>query len=197
MATRIKWGGIKSPKRALEKIMRSYGGDASMILDLCRQMIIFDTVGELCEGLGVILSDPHVHVVRVKNKLALDYEGLDSPGYRDVSLNLRIHNATTLDLGLESHVCEVKLLLNDFHRIMVSLVNLPARNVSEFFHITVRLADDDMFVLVHDKSISSLHGKSRGRAIWHGKSHLCGAVLAALGVVFLLTDHLTGGFFIA
>jgi len=120
---KIKWGGIKSPQRACEKVMRSYRGDVSMLLDVCRQMIIFDTVDELCEGLSAVLHDRHVTIVRIKNRLRADYDCRDTYGYRDVSINLRIHNSITAHLGLQNHVCELKLVLSDFYHIMVSFTN--------------------------------------------------------------------------
>jgi hypothetical protein len=145
LTKKIKWGGIKSPQRACEKVLRSYRGDVSMLLDVCRQMIIFDTVNELCEGLSAVLHDPHVTIVRIKNRLCADYDCKDTYGYRDVSINLKIHNSTTADLGLQNHVCELKLLLSDFYHIMVSFTNSSTGTLSA--HQT----DSGCFLtLVHD-----------------------------------------------
>ena len=36
LAQQIKWGSLKSPTRAVEKLLRSYQGDVSMLLDLSR-----------------------------------------------------------------------------------------------------------------------------------------------------------------
>ena len=33
----VRWAAVKAPDRALEKVFRVYGGDASRLLDCCRQ----------------------------------------------------------------------------------------------------------------------------------------------------------------
>ena len=49
------------------------------------------------------------------NRLEPGYDArLNSAGYRDVSLNIRIVNETTMGMGIETHVCEVQLLLKAF-----------------------------------------------------------------------------------
>ena len=37
--------------------MRSYGLDPSLLLDLCRQSVVYETPSALCDGLAAILSD--------------------------------------------------------------------------------------------------------------------------------------------
>eukprot|EP00961_Rhodomonas_salina_P204199 2755334-Rhodomonas_salina.4 len=37
----IKWAALKGPERAIEKLVRSYGGKVWRLLDVCRQNIIF------------------------------------------------------------------------------------------------------------------------------------------------------------
>ncbi len=36
LVKRIKWGVLKNPTRAVEKMLRAYKGDPSKLLDLCR-----------------------------------------------------------------------------------------------------------------------------------------------------------------
>jgi hypothetical protein len=48
-----------------------------------------------------------------------DYNSACSAGYRDVALNIRIVNNETKDLGIETHVCEVQLLLKAFAQLKV------------------------------------------------------------------------------
>mmetsp|Transcript_21033 Transcript_21033/g.48647 ORF Transcript_21033/g.48647 Transcript_21033/m.48647 type:complete len:312 (+) Transcript_21033:3-938(+) len=114
LARTIKWGKLKSPERAIEKAFRSCKGDVSRILDLARQTIVFRSVHSLLECLGVIHADPDVIVERVKNRMDPDFDTKLSAGYRDVSLNLRIQNGATQSMGIETHVCEVQLLLTQF-----------------------------------------------------------------------------------
>ena len=58
--------------------------------------------------------------MRVKNRLDPDYDAEESGGYRDVGLNLRVVTAETRRLGVETHVCEVQLLLRTFAELKVS-----------------------------------------------------------------------------
>lgn len=41
------------------------------LLDICRQSMVFDSVGDLADCLQLILQDPAVLVVSVKNRLAI------------------------------------------------------------------------------------------------------------------------------
>jgi hypothetical protein len=36
----VKWAKLKRPERAIEKLLRSYGGDMSKLCDICRQSIV-------------------------------------------------------------------------------------------------------------------------------------------------------------
>lgn len=47
------------------------------------------------------------------------YFSPQTAGYRDVSINLRVVNDVSLDLGLEARVCELKLILTEFAEIKV------------------------------------------------------------------------------
>merc|ERR1740121_1982059 len=47
-------GTKKSSDRAVQKVVRSYGGDASRLLDICRGALIFRDVQTLCDTLELI-----------------------------------------------------------------------------------------------------------------------------------------------
>uniref|UniRef100_A0A7S0N255 Uncharacterized protein n=1 Tax=Cryptomonas curvata TaxID=233186 RepID=A0A7S0N255_9CRYP len=116
---RIKWAHLKSEDRAIEKALRSYKGDVSRLVDICRQCIIFETVQDLCVCLRSILDDRQVRVVRIKNRLDVLYDARISAGYRDVSINLCLVGVEAIRLGLDHHVCEVQLLLREFADLKV------------------------------------------------------------------------------
>jgi hypothetical protein len=42
-------------------------------------------------------------------------------GYRDVCINLRLVNQRTIDLGAETHICEVQLILASIASLKVWL----------------------------------------------------------------------------
>ena len=82
--------------------------DASLVMDICRQSLIFDDPREVAACLRAVAADPAVAILRVKNRLSHAYDSRRSAGYRDVALNLRLDTPETRRLGLAHHVCEVR-----------------------------------------------------------------------------------------
>jgi arabinogalactan endo-1,4-beta-galactosidase len=93
--------------------------DVSWLVDLCRQSIVFEDVDSLAGCLSAIIADREVQVVRVKNRMDLEYNEQQSAGYRDVALNIRIVNERAKQLGLSGHVGEVQLLLKSVAELKV------------------------------------------------------------------------------
>jgi len=115
-ALQIKWAPMKCVERAVEKVSRSYSNCASRLVDIVRQMILFDNVRDMALCLESISNDPHVQILRIKNRLSPEYNASRcSGGYRDVALNLRICMPETQRLGLDGHVCELQLILKSFY----------------------------------------------------------------------------------
>uniref|UniRef100_A0A7S0VV58 Uncharacterized protein n=1 Tax=Hemiselmis tepida TaxID=464990 RepID=A0A7S0VV58_9CRYP len=110
----VRWTAIKSIGRATEKVVRSYGGDVSRLVDVCRESIVFENVSDLTRCLQLICEDPDLEVLRVKNRLRRDFDPWSSCGYRNVSLNVRVITDITTKFGVDTHVCEVQLLLRSF-----------------------------------------------------------------------------------
>ena len=96
--------------------------DVSMLVDLCRQSIVFDKISDIMTCLQAITNDTEAIVVRVKNRLDLSYDSSISAGYRDVALNLQIANKDSIELGVETHVCELQLLLKPYAELKVLIV---------------------------------------------------------------------------
>mmetsp|Transcript_23383 Transcript_23383/g.58666 ORF Transcript_23383/g.58666 Transcript_23383/m.58666 type:complete len:854 (-) Transcript_23383:39-2600(-) len=110
----VKWGKLKKGKRAIEKLLRSHRGDVSLLVDVCRQCIVFESSTQLLRCLKAIAADKDVVVERIKNRLHPDYNTKISAGYRDCLVNLRIVTDDTCRMGIEGHVCEVQLLLRKY-----------------------------------------------------------------------------------
>mmetsp|Transcript_74915 Transcript_74915/g.200976 ORF Transcript_74915/g.200976 Transcript_74915/m.200976 type:complete len:564 (-) Transcript_74915:54-1745(-) len=108
---RIKWGKIKSLSRSIEKVSRVYHQDASRLIDLVRQTVIYREVCDLKAGLAAMQRDPDVTLLRIKNRLDPAFNASDSAGYRSVAVNLRLSTPETVALGVDLHVCEVQLIL--------------------------------------------------------------------------------------
>lgn len=114
---RIKWASVKSPERAIEKLVRVYHGKVASLLDVCRQNIIFETCEDLAQCVELIARDRHTIVLGYKNRLREDYPVSLSGGYRDVQLKLVLVTLEAERMGLSHHVCEVQLLLKEFAEI--------------------------------------------------------------------------------
>ena len=108
--------GLKKPSRAVEKALRNYGGDATCLLDICRDGMVFDDLADLCTTLRSIHRDPDIKVVRIKNRLDDEYEASVSAGYRDVMLNLCIQTPETCGLNVQHHIAELQLIPGDVYK---------------------------------------------------------------------------------
>jgi len=101
----IKWSLVKVVDRSIEKISRSYNNQVSRLVDVVRQNIICDSVSDIAACLEAIQNDSDVCIVRIKNRLADDYQASkNSAGYRDVALNVVVVTPEMLRLGLAGHV---------------------------------------------------------------------------------------------
>ena len=114
---KVQWAAIKSPERALEKLLRSLNNKPSRLLDCCRQRIVFREPGHLLLCLEAVQRDGEVRVLQVKNRLHDGYDGSATAGYRDIVLNLRIETAETERLGVERHICELRMGLIEFENL--------------------------------------------------------------------------------
>lgn len=113
---RVRWPGLKKPERAIEKLVRTYGGKVCLLQDLVRYSLVFDKAAELVCCLQAIAADPEVQIVEVKNRLRLDYDPWKSGGYRNVHLNLLLRSPLSELLGVDKHVFELQLQLEPFAR---------------------------------------------------------------------------------
>ena len=103
----IKWCSNKALERTVEKSIRCYNGNVSELLDICRQLIVFDTISDIHRCLEEIHKDKSVRIVRIKNRLTPDYNASEiTGGYRDVALNIRM---SSLSLhGADYHHAEAE-----------------------------------------------------------------------------------------
>jgi len=119
---------LKTPRRAMEKIYRSYFGNVPPLLDLVRSSIVVDTIDEAMDVLELVLADAIVHTI--KNRMDVDYDGNETAGYRD--LNVQVGFQETDGTVFEGFVFELQIHLRavidmktDFgHKRYVALRNL-------------------------------------------------------------------------
>jgi hypothetical protein len=128
LAARVLWARPKPPARAVEKAHRRYCGEAERVLDCCRQTLLFARPEGLRRCLRAIAADPDASLVRVRTRLlpcggggppsqppSAAARGARSergwPAAGEVVVNLRLGGGAAVRLGLEGHVCELRLVL--------------------------------------------------------------------------------------
>jgi hypothetical protein len=90
-------GGVKGTRRAFEKVVREYGGDAARIKDLVRGRLIVDDVDQLEAVLSELKATGRA--VGARNNLEVPNES----GFRDIKVYLDI----------DGHIAEVQVLPSD------------------------------------------------------------------------------------
>ena len=109
-------GAIKSRARAIEKLYRSYGGDASRLVDLVRTICKFDTLDDMISFVESLRGAPLV-VVGSKNSLTTAFDSKESAGYRNINLSVIVVDAFTFSHGLDAHVSELQLGLKSIEAL--------------------------------------------------------------------------------
>mmetsp|Transcript_6870 Transcript_6870/g.17843 ORF Transcript_6870/g.17843 Transcript_6870/m.17843 type:complete len:546 (-) Transcript_6870:625-2262(-) len=105
---------VKRRARAIQKVHRSYHGNASKCLDLVRSGISFNKPAEVVECLRRIRQCDECAVLSVKNWFDPKFPA--ETGYRKVGLNLLLVNEATMRKGVERHVCELILSFNELDK---------------------------------------------------------------------------------
>lgn len=106
---------LKGKLKAAEKVVSVYGGDVSLLKDVCRQTIVFESVDDLTRCLEALLADDEMVVERINNRLDPAASAYQTLGFRSLVVNLRIDVDMTRKLGIETHVCELQLTLRDIY----------------------------------------------------------------------------------
>ena len=101
---------LKDPIRAVEKTHRVYGDDSSLLLDVCREFLVFEDLSDLVAMLKRLRQDPELIIMRIKNRLDPRYNSALSAGYRDVLVNVRIENSESVKLNVSHHIAELQLI---------------------------------------------------------------------------------------
>jgi len=101
---------LKKPTRTVQKAVRVYGDDCSLLLDICRGVMVFDGLDHLHGMLRRLERDPEVNIVRIKNRLDKGYDSALSWGYRDVMINVQLKTLETQALNVHHHIAELQLV---------------------------------------------------------------------------------------
>ena len=101
---------LKDPARAVQKVLRVYDNDVSLLMDICREVLVFHDLHDLNAVLHGIQEDAEVKIMRVKNRLDPAYDSALSSGYRDVIINIRLQTREAISLNLHHHIVELQLV---------------------------------------------------------------------------------------
>eukprot|EP00929_Paragymnodinium_shiwhaense_P020846 TRINITY_DN13766_c0_g1_i1.p1 TRINITY_DN13766_c0_g1~~TRINITY_DN13766_c0_g1_i1.p1 ORF type:complete len:229 (+),score=20.12 TRINITY_DN13766_c0_g1_i1:34-687(+) len=110
-------GIVKQPRRAIQKIWRTYNGQPQRLVDIVRASIVCDTTLELLTVLRRIEDDTDAGIVRIKNRFDPSYDSDVTAGYRCLALNIIIVNQRTRNNSAEKHICELQLGLHKMHEL--------------------------------------------------------------------------------
>jgi hypothetical protein len=105
---------VKTAKRAIEKVWRSYNGDPSCLTDIVRTSIVCSSLEELERVAKTVFCDSLVQVIRVKNRFDPNYDSTTTAGYRDISMNLKL---TSKDGEHTEQIFEVQIQLQAFYNL--------------------------------------------------------------------------------
>lgn len=110
-AALVRWTKLKPYKRAMEKVVYHYDGETARLLDVTREMLVFDSFRSLAHCLRTLQQDPEVLLQSTHNTLDEDYDATRSAGFRGVFVKLLLVNDVSRDLETAAHVCELILTL--------------------------------------------------------------------------------------
>lgn len=111
---------VKGEARALQKMHRNYEGNHRRLIDLVRTGVVCRDFNVLRRFLELLLADPEIILVKGsmdKNRFAMGYDSIKSGGYRDLQLTAKLVSAEARELGLDTHLCELQLHVEDFQRL--------------------------------------------------------------------------------
>jgi ppGpp synthetase/RelA/SpoT-type nucleotidyltranferase len=113
---RFQRAPVKTPKRAIEKIWRSYNGQPDHLADIVRTSIVCGEVAEIHAVMQAIVADDTVEIVRIKNRFAPHHDATLTAGYRDLALNLKLTPQPTQPAHAEA-IFEVQVQHRDIYSI--------------------------------------------------------------------------------
>ena len=102
----FKQAPVKTAKRAIEKVWRSYNGDPASLTDIVRTSIVCASIEQLESVASTIFGDKAVQIVRVKNRFDPNYDSSTTAGYgsarpvRSLDRSHLIALSLALDRGL-------------------------------------------------------------------------------------------------
>jgi len=122
----FEFGGLKSVASCINKLDSALSDDVSLLLDMCRETLYFDSVGDIESVLSDLWTDETINIVMIKSTMDPAFDPDQPAGFRAagmpfVSVYFSLAGKqTAMDLGVEKHVCELLLVLTDVKRVQTA-----------------------------------------------------------------------------
>lgn len=145
---------VKKYQRAVEKVYRSYSGDASKLIDLVRSSITCGTLDSIIEIIKRIRDDPNIRILQIKNRFRPHYVSSESAGYRNVALSLRIDDATTKKFKVEKHVCELQVGLQVMDDVKQHVGSTDGEDINDMPRLLLLLVEK----FKHERGVDATSG---------------------------------------
>lgn len=87
----------KEQKRAFDKIMTKYGGDASRLIDIAGSSITFERMDQAYQALKIIAANSKIKIVRFEDRIQVP----ETSGYRDIQMLVLLSNGLVGELRLQ------------------------------------------------------------------------------------------------
>jgi hypothetical protein len=120
---RVRWDELKHVDLAMYNLALLHAGDVSKLTDIVRQLIVFQSLGDIHACLECIAQNDEIEIVNIKNGYDPLSDAAEIAGFRDVVVSLRIISKSTVFFCLTRFVCQLQLCHFEFDRHLT-----PARH---------------------------------------------------------------------
>lgn len=79
--TGFKPAPVKTAKRAIEKVWRSYNGNPARLCDVVRTSVVCESLKQVEDVANIIFKDSSVRLIRVKNRFDPGYDPVKTAGF--------------------------------------------------------------------------------------------------------------------
>jgi len=109
---RLDWAPLRDPEQAIHDAIQKFDGDASRVVNLVHQVIVFDHARDQLRCLQGLCDDWDVNVVEVINRQAVTNE-TDEYIKPCIKVYVTLNTPCAQDLVVSGHVCQLELILKE------------------------------------------------------------------------------------
>ena len=126
----VEWAPLLDPEQATHDAIQKCHGDPSRVINIVRQVIVFDSVDDQLQCLEELRGDGDVSVVAICNRQTVATE---STGYVKpcIRVYLTLNTACAQEMAVSGHVCQLELVLEPIWRVFDPATQLRYRTYRE------------------------------------------------------------------